>query len=235
MPSQPDKASGEAPRLPLQILVVQDHPLLASAIAFILGGEPDIKVCGIARTGAEAAAVAFRNKADVVLMDFNLPDVTGPSAAAMIRDRLPEVAIVFHSAEESETALLDAIDAGAIAYLTKSATADQIVEAVKRAGRGEVLIPVELFAKAIARQRASMAKEEDRDRRAAKFTQRELDVLTLLAEGLDTVSMARELGIAPNTVEWHMRHVIEKLEVRSKLQAVVAAARLGLIDLEGPA
>jgi two-component system, NarL family, nitrate/nitrite response regulator NarL len=235
MPLRPDKASGgEAPRVPLQILVVQDHPLLASAIAFILGGEPDIKVSGIARTGAEAASVAFRNKADVVLMDFNLPDVTGPSAAAMIRERLPEVAIVFHSAEESETALLDAIDAGATAYLTKSATADQIVEAVKRAGRGEVLTPVALFAKAIARQRTALAREQDRDRRAAQFTQRELEVLRLLAEGLDTASMARELRIAPNTVEWHMRHVIEKLQVRSKLQAVVAAARLGLIEFQKP-
>jgi DNA-binding NarL/FixJ family response regulator len=235
MPSRPDKASGgEAARVPLQILVVQDHPLLASAIAFILGGEPDLKVCGIARSGADAAAVAFRNKADVVLMDFNLPDVTGPSAAAMIRDRLPDVAIVFHSAEESETALLDAIDAGATAYLTKSATADQIVQAVRRAARGEVLIPVELFAKAIARQRISLTLEQDRDRRAAQFTRRELDVLKLLAAGFDTASMARELGIASNTVEWHMRHVIEKLEVKSKLQAVVAAARLGLIELEKP-
>jgi len=228
-------ASGrEAPRLPLQILVVQDHPLLASAIAFILGGEPDIKVCGIARSGADAAAVAFRNKADVVLMDFNLPDVTGPSAATMIRARLPDVAIVFHSAEDSETALLDAIDSGATAYLTKSATADQIVEAVRRAARGEVLIPVELFAKAIARQRDAAAMEEDRDRRAAQFTARELEVLKLLAEGLDTASMARELRIASNTVEWHMRHVMEKLQVRSKLQAVVAAARLGLIEFEKP-
>ena len=237
MPLPPDKASaGAASRLPLQILVVQDHPLLASAIAFILGSEPDIKVCGIARSGADAAAVAFRNKADVVLMDFNLPDVTGPSAAAMIRDRLPEVAIVFHSAEESETALLDAIDAGATAYLTKSATAAQIVEAVKRAARGEVLIPVELFAKAIARQRsmAANAQERDRDRKPAQLTHRELDVLKLLAEGFDTASMARELGIAPNTVEWHMRHVIEKLEVKSKLQAVVAAARRGLIELPKP-
>jgi two-component system, NarL family, nitrate/nitrite response regulator NarL len=235
MPSRPETASGgEAPRVPLQILVVQDHPLLASAIAFILGSEPDLKVCGIARSGGDAAAVAFRNKADVVLMDFNLPDVTGPSAAAMIRARLPEVAIVFHSAEDSETALLDAIDAGATAYLTKSATADQIVAAVRRAARGEVLIPVELFAKAIERQRITFEKEQDRDRHAAQFTRRELDVLKLLAEGLDTVAIAKKLGIAANTVEWHMRHVIEKLEVRSKLQAVVAAARLGLIEMPKP-
>jgi len=215
----------------LQVLVVQSHPLLASAIAMILGGQPDMSICGIARTGATAGAAAARNKADVVVIDFELPDMSGPAAAAMIRTLSPAVAIVFHSAEDSETALLDAIDAGATAYLTKSATAEQIVEAVRRGGRGEVLIPVSLFAKAIARQRSVLTKQKDRARIAAQFTNRELDVLNLLAEGLDTVKMSHRLGIAPHTIEWHVRHLIEKLEVHSKLQAVIAAARLGLIDL----
>lgn len=218
----------------LQVLVVQSHPLLASAIAMILGGQPDMSICGIARTGADAAVSAVRNKASVVVIDFDLPDMSGPAAAAMIRSQTPDVAIVFHSAEDSETALLDAIDAGATAYLTKSATADQIVEAVRRGGRGEVLIPVSLFAKAIARQRSLLAKQTDRARIAAQFTSRELDVLNLLAEGLDTVHMSHRLGIAPHTIEWHVRHVIEKLGVHSKLQAVIAAARLGLIDLAKP-
>jgi DNA-binding NarL/FixJ family response regulator len=157
--------------------------------------------------------------------------MSGPAAAALIRATNPDVAIVFHGAEESETALLDAIDAGATAYLTQSATADEIVEAVRRGGRGEVLIPVALFAKAIERQRNVMAKDKDRIRGAAQFTPRELDVLNLLAEGLDTAGMSRRLDIAPHTVEWHVRHVIEKLQVHSKLQAVIAAARMGLINL----
>jgi DNA-binding NarL/FixJ family response regulator len=172
-----------------------------------------------------------RNKAAVVVIDFYLPDMSGPAAAAMIRMQSPDVAIVFHSAEDSEMALLDAIDAGATAYLTKSATADEIVEAVRRGGRGEVLIPVSLFAKAIARQRDVIAKQKDRARIVAQFTGRELDVLNLLAEGLDTMRMSHRLGIAPHTIEWQVRHLIEKLGVHSKLQAVVAAARLGLIDL----
>lgn len=217
----------------LRVLVVQDHPLLASAIARILEGA-EVSVCSIAGTGAQAAAVASREKPDVVLMDFYLPDMDGPAAAAMIRAQIPEVAIVFHSAEDSETALLDAIDAGATAYLTKSANADQIVEAVRQASRGEVHIPVSLFAKAIARQRTVLAKQQERDQRTAEFTARELDVLKLLAEGLDTIAMSRNLGIAAHTVEWHVRHVIEKLQVHSKLQAVIAAARLGLIDLTTP-
>jgi DNA-binding NarL/FixJ family response regulator len=232
---RPGQRSDEAGRGEgLQVLVVQSHPLLASAIARILEGEPDMTICGIARSGADAATAAARNKAAVVVIDFDLPDMSGPAAAAMIRAQRPEVAIVFHSAEDSETALLDAIDAGATAYLTKSATADQIVEAVRRGGRGEVLIPVSLFAKAIARQRNVLAKQKDHARISAQFTSRELDVLNLLAEGLDTVLMSHRLGIAPHTIEWHVRHLIEKLEVHSKLQAVIAAARLGLIELAKP-
>jgi DNA-binding NarL/FixJ family response regulator len=216
---------------PVRVLVVQDHPLLASAIARVLDSEDDLTVVGIARRGDEAATLAAEQKPSVVLMDFRLPDVSGPAAAAKIRTAVPTAAIVFHSAEESEDALLDAIDAGAIAYLTKSATADQIIEAVRKASVGEVLIPVGLFAKAIARQRRVGNEKQAREKLLAEFTPRELDVLRLLADGHDTQSLARLLGIAPHTVEWHVTHVIEKLRVHSKLQAVIAAARLGLIEL----
>jgi DNA-binding NarL/FixJ family response regulator len=216
---------------PVRVLVVQDHPLLASAIARVLDSEEDMTVVGIARRGEEAATLAAEQKPAVVLMDFRLPDLTGPAAAAKIRTAVPSAAIVFHSAEESEDALLDAIDAGAIAYLTKSATADEIIEAVRKASIGEVLIPVGLFAKAIARQRRVGNEKQAREKLLAEFTPRELDVLRLLADGHDTQALARLLGIAPHTVEWHVTHVIEKLRVHSKLQAVIAAARLGLIEI----
>ena len=215
----------------VSVLIVQDHPLLASAIARVLEGQPDLSVAGVSSSGAEAIEAAGRNRPDVVLMDFRLPDVTGPTAAHSIKREHADAAIVFHSADESETALLDAIDAGATAYLTKDATADQIIEAVRRAARGEVLIPAELFARAIARQRGNVVRKRERERLLAEFTPRELDVLHLLAEGLDTIAMAQRLSIAPHTVEWHVRHVIEKLQVHSKLQAVIGAVRKGLIEL----
>jgi DNA-binding NarL/FixJ family response regulator len=221
----------EIPIPAVQVLVVQDHPLLASAIARVLESQDDLSVVGIARRSDEAARLAFLTQPAVVLMDFLLPDSTGPAAVAKIRSAAPDAAIVFHSAEASETALLDAIDAGAMAYLTKSATADQIIEAVRRASVGEVLIPVALFAKAIERQRKLVTDQEAREKLLADFTPRELDVLRLLADGYDTANMASRLGIAPHTVEWHVSHVIEKLGVHSKLQAVIAAARRGLIEL----
>jgi two-component system, NarL family, nitrate/nitrite response regulator NarL len=213
------------------VLIVQDHPLLASAISRVLEAQPDLAVSGVSSSGADAVQAATNSRPDVVLMDFRLPDVTGPAAARMIKSAHAEAAIVFHSADESETALLDAIDAGATAYLTKDATADQIIEAVRRASTGEVLIPAELFARAIARQRGVVTRKRERDQLLAEFTPRELDILHLLAEGLDTTAMSQRLAIAPHTVEWHVRHVIEKLQVHSKLQAVIAAAHKGLIQL----
>jgi DNA-binding NarL/FixJ family response regulator len=215
----------------IRVLIVQDHPLLASAIAKILDGQDDMTVSGIARGGDQAATLAAAHPPSVVLMDFLLPDSTGPVAAAKIRSAAPSAAIVIHSADDSETALLDAIDAGATAYLTKSATADQIIEGVRKASAGEVLIPVALFAKAIARQRKVVTDRQAREKLLAGFTPRELDVLRLLAEGLDTANLAMRLGIAPHTVEWHVSHVIEKLGVHSKLQAVIAAVQTGLIEL----
>ncbi len=205
--------------------------MLASAIVEILEGEPGLRVLAVARSGADAVRLATQEPIGVVLMDYRLPDMTGAAAAGQIRTARPETPIVFHTSDDSETALLDAVDAGASAYLTGSATAGEIVAAVRRAIQGEVLIPVALFARAIARQRRLATEQGERERLLAEFTPRELEILRVLATGLDTPTIAGRLGIAPHTVEWHLRHVMEKLQVHSKLQALVAAVRLGLIEL----
>ncbi len=215
----------------VRVVIVQDHPLLASAIAKIIDGEADLTVRGIARSGGAAAPLAARERANVALLDFRLPDVTGPEAATMILTAVPDAAIVFHSAAESETDLLDAIDAGATAYLTRSAAADEIVEAVRRVARGDVLIPVGLFVKALKRQHRVSDQAAEHQKQLAQFTPRELEILRMMPDALDSAAMAQRLGIAPHTVEWHVKHVIEKLQVHSKLQAVIEAARRGLVDL----
>lgn len=217
--------------IPVRVLVVQDQPILAAEIVEILEGDPGLSVYAVARTGAEAVQLASQEAIRVVLTDYRLPDMTGAGAAAKIKSTSPDVAIVFHTEDDSEAAILDAIDAGASAYLTQSATADEILEAARRAARGDVLIPVALFAKAIARQRRLTAEQGQREKLLAEFTDRELDVLRLLAKGDDTAAMARRLSIAPHTVEWHVRHVIEKLRVHSKLQAMIAAVRLGIVEV----
>jgi len=166
-------------------------------------------------------------------MDYRLPDMSGPSAATLILAEQP-AAIVFHSADDSEDALLDAVDAGALAYLTKQATPEQIVDAVRRAAHGDLLIPADLFVRAIARKRNVASAKREREAVRLEFTPREIEVLQLLATGLSTNHMAARIGIAPHTIEWHVRNVIEKLAVHSKLQALIAAAHYGLIELRGP-
>jgi DNA-binding NarL/FixJ family response regulator len=205
--------------------------MLAREMVEILESEPGMTVYAVARTGAEAVLLAAQQPTRVALIDYRLPDMTGAAAAGMIRAASPETAFVFHTAEASEEAMLDAIDAGASAYLNPSATTDELLEAVRRAARGEVLLPPAPFIRAIARRQKVAAEERQREKVLAQFTPRELDVLRLLAQGYDTSAMARQMGIAPHTVEWHVRHVIEKFCVHSKLQAMIAAVRLGIIEL----
>lgn len=225
----PDR--GEGPRPTARVLIVEDHAILAGALAEVLSGESGITVGGTVSTAADAVSAAVNQRPNVALVAYRLPGVGGLAAAGMIRSAAPGVAVVFHTADDKESALLDAIDAGATGFLTRSASSEQIIEAVRRAARGEVLIPAALFAKAIARQRESARQAHERARLFASFTRRELEILHLLADGLDTATMADRLEIADHTVEWHVRHVIEKLDVHSKLQAVLAAARRGIIDL----
>jgi DNA-binding NarL/FixJ family response regulator len=219
---------------PIRVLVVEDQALLGIAIARFLDAEADLDVVSVAGTGAEAASVAARERPDLVLMDCRLPDMSGPAAAHMIRAVVPAAVFVFHSAYDSEPILLDAIDSGAAAYLARSATADDIVEAIRRAALGEILIPVGFFAEALARQREALTERRQHEELLLSFTPRELEVLKLLAAGLATTAIAGRLDIADHTVEWHVRHLIVKLKVHSKLQAVLAAVRQGLVELGGP-
>jgi DNA-binding NarL/FixJ family response regulator len=216
---------------PVRVLVVHDHALLASSIATCLDALADITVCGVASTGEDALTIAQSEEVDVVLIHYSLSGLGGPTVASMMRTGANPPAIVFISTDDSEAAILDAIDVGATAFLTRSARSDQIVQAVRRAAQGEILIPVALFAKAIGRRRQEMHEKGAHEKLLAQFTPRELEVLRLLGQALDTEAIANLLGIADHTVEWHVRHVIEKLHVHSKLQAVVEAASKGLIKV----
>ena len=162
-------------------------------------------------------------------MDFHLPDLSGPVAAARIQARFQELQSS-STAPRVRRALLDAIDAGATVYLTKAATGGRDHRSIRRASIGEVLIPVALFAKAVARQRQGIA-----DVKAPEIVR---EIHTARARGATSAGPGRRYnnGGPPNgyccsTVEWHVHHVIEKLGVDSKLQAVIAAARMGLIEM----
>jgi two-component system, NarL family, response regulator LiaR len=215
----------------IDVLIVQDHAVLAAAIAELLRDYEDLAVRGIAATGGDAALLAGREDVSVVVIDSHLPDMSGPDAATAIRETAPGAAFVFYSMDSSVAALLDAIDAGASAFLTKSATSDHVVDAVRRAARGEIQIPAVLIARALERRRNAIGVRREREKMRAEFTPREFQVLRLLAAGHGTAAMSKLLGIGHNTVVWHVRNLISKMQVHSQLQAVVVAARQGLVEL----
>lgn len=216
-----------------RILIVDDHPLVAEGLHAVLEGYEDIEVVGVAGSAGVALEVARAARPDVVLMDFRLPDRTGAEAAVELRAELPEVAIVFLSADDSDAAVMAAVEAGATGYLPKAGRSDAIVEAVRRAARGEMLIPAATLARLISVRRSQARADAERARTAAAFTPREREILTLMAEGFDNPTIAERLFIEVTTVRWHVRNVIEKLGAHSKLAAVARAAELGLLQ-RGP-
>src|SRR5438309_9127355 len=181
--------------------------MLAREIVAILESEPEMSVYAVVRTGADAVLVATQQRINVLVMDDHLPDMSGARAAGMIKAARPEMAIVFYTPDPTEESLLEAIDAGASAYLATSATANDVLEAVRRANRGEVLTPSVASVKEMGLRRQIAAEELRRVAVLRQLTDRQLEVLRLLAQGLDTAAVARRLGVAPHTVEWHVGHL----------------------------
>jgi two-component system nitrate/nitrite response regulator NarL len=216
--------------LPITVLLVEDHLLVAEGLAAMLNATGDLKVVGRAATGAEADRLAFHQQPDVVVIDSHLPDAGGADVAGRIRERQPRVAIVFLSADESEAAMIAAVRAGACAYLPKSRATADVVEAVRRAAQGEMLIPAAQLARLLARSHEMARDDEERRRLLDSLTRREQEVLALIAEGLDNRAIAAELGIGFTTVRGHVQNILEKLDAHSKLEALACAARYGLLD-----
>jgi DNA-binding NarL/FixJ family response regulator len=163
-------------------------------------------------------------------MDFRLPDGTGAEATERIRQESPEVAVLFLSADVSDDAMMLAVDAGACGYVSKATSAEELTNAIRRAGEGEFLLPAATMSRLLARQRESRRTQAARDRLEEELTAREHEVLKMMASGLDNYDIADKLGIGYGTVRSHVRGVLEKLGARSRLQAVALAREGGLIN-----
>jgi DNA-binding NarL/FixJ family response regulator len=227
-PDLSDRRPGVAERRPIRVLLVDDHQLLSESLAKILSLEPDIQVVGIAGTVADAKAIA-RERLDVVLMDYRLPDGTGAEAARAIKARWPGARIVMLTALNDDETILESIQAGADGYLTKDRAVNDVVSAVRAANAGETLLPRSVIV-GIA-QRVAAARDRAQDRRQIEpLTPRELDVLRALTEGLSTPEICERLFIAPNTLRTHVQNIMGKLRVHSKLEAVAFALRHRLVE-----
>jgi DNA-binding NarL/FixJ family response regulator len=214
---------------PIRVMLVEDEELLADVLARQLGAVPWILLVGVARTVAEAKALA-RERVDVVLMDFILPDGTGAEATRAIKARWPAARVIMVSSVSDDPTILDSIQAGADGYLTKGTTSgDDLVKAIRDAHAGDILLPRSVIM-GIA-QRVAAQREASADRRAVEpLTPRELEVLRALTEGLATPEICDRLFIAPNTLRTHVQNIMGKLHVHSKLEAVSFALRHRIVE-----
>jgi DNA-binding NarL/FixJ family response regulator len=211
----------------VHILVVDDHVMFATSLALALEQEPGLSVLGTASTLAEARSWVATSPPDVLLIDHRLPDGLGVQALPELKRLAPHMRIVLMSASVDDTALVHAIESGAAGFLSKSASVDELVQAIRAAAAGEVLVSPALLARLLPRL------SRDRLGIGTELTPREVEVLEVLSGGLSNSDIAAELGISVNTVRNHVQNILTKLSVHSKLEALAVAVREGIIDPVG--
>lgn len=216
---------------PVRLMLVEDHGVLTDGLCALADCQPDVEVVGVARTVAEAPRLVDERRPDVVLMDFHLPDGTGPMAADAIRSHHPGggPAIVFLSASDRSEDIERAVESGAVGYLLKCEEGERIIDAVRRAARGEVLIPPSVLTRVIADGRARRCAESRRTAYREALTVREVEVLRLMAAGRDNHWIAQALSVRYTTIRAHVRNILAKLGAHSRLEAVARARELDLL------
>jgi DNA-binding NarL/FixJ family response regulator len=206
-----------------RVLIVEDHQVVADGLAALINDQADMTVVGHAGAVAEAVARAAELRPDIVLMDFRLPDGTGADAGMEIRRMRPETRLIFLTREDSEGARFAALEAGASAFLHKSRAAAEVVEAIRMVAAGGSLYTPRIIS-------ALLNKRREMENQLERLTPREKEVLRMMAEGAASRDIASRLGISYTTVRTHIRSLGSKLGVHSKLEAIVKARELALVE-----
>jgi DNA-binding NarL/FixJ family response regulator len=215
----------------IRVLIADDQAVFRRGLFVVLDTEDDIEVVGEAEDGAEAVAKATEMAPDVVLMDVRMPRVNGIEAARQIRELLPSTRILMLTVSDEEDDLYEAIKAGANGYLLKEISIEEVGSAIHSVMQGQSLISPSMASK-LLNEFNSLAKlaAEREQLPAPVLTARELEVLKLVARGMSNKDVADELYISENTVKNHVRNILEKLHLHSRMEAVMYAVRKRLLD-----
>jgi DNA-binding NarL/FixJ family response regulator len=214
---------------PLRVMVVDDHDLFRTGLRRLLEEEQGLDVVADARRGEEALERANALRPDVVVMDVNMPGMSGVDTTRALLRSSPGSAVLMLTVTHDKDAVLDAIIAGASGYLLKDATLPEIVRGIRAAASGASLIAPSVASDLLSRLRHHGVPDA-LPVLPAELTPRELDVLRLVVEGCDNVEIGRRLHLSPSTIKSYVSSTLEKLGVENRLQAAVLAVRTGLLD-----
>jgi len=207
---------------PIRIVVADDHPIVRGGLVALLSAADDIEVVGEASDGEMAVRLALESLPDLVLMDLRMPGIDGDVSTARILSAQPGIRVVVLTTYESDDSILRAIEAGASGYLLKAAPQEEILAGIRSVARGEVALAPSIAALLVRRVRAPQT-------RSVTLSDRETQVLALVAAGMSNRTIAAELFVSEATVKTHLLHTFEKLGVSDRTRAVTLAMERGLL------
>src|SRR5258707_1906169 len=227
-PGRRAAARDPSPRTePIRTMIVDDHALFRRGLQMVLEGEPDIDLVGQASDGAEAVEKAAESLPDIVLMDIRMPRSSGIEAARAMKEAAPSAKIVMLTISDEEEDLFEPIRAGASGYLLKDIRLDELAGSVRAVHGGQSLINPSMAGKLLTEfatlARRDAEEEPAKHAPAPKLTDREMEVLRLVARGMNNRDIPKELFISENTVKNHVRNILEKLQIHSRMEAVMIA------------
>ncbi|MFC6707838.1 response regulator [Flexivirga alba] len=216
----------------VRVLLVEDYQIYRHGLRMILDLEDDIEVVGETGSASEALEMAVAAAPDVVVLDIFLPDGNGLRVCRQITSQLPETKVLMLTASDEHSDLVEAVKSGAIGYLLKDIAPDELPTSIRSVAGGQALVSPELGSTLMSEYSSVVrgAPARDEDEPASELTDRELEVLGLVARGWSNRKIGEELFIAENTVKNHVRNILDKLKLRSRMQAALYAVRGGLID-----
>ncbi len=215
---------------PIRVAVVDDQELFRRGLTMLLGVEDDIEVVGEAGDGVAATELAAATVPDVILMDVRMPKRSGIEACLAIKEVAPTARIIMLTVSDEEADLYDAVKNGASGYLLKDSSIDEVAQAVRVVADGQSLISPSMAIKLLDEFK-QMSRADRHQLPTPRLTERELEVLKLVAQGLNNREIAKRLFISENTVKNHVRNILEKLQLHSRMEAVMYAVREKLLDI----